>query len=130
MNELNVNVTPKNCFEVNTSENVNLTAKLAPKLTFHLSKQAQQILTHYAKDFNHQYQQTELIIAIYGKVTPSRKASVSRSIRTLKKAGLIGESKAYYSDRFSCWIAHRVRFYITEKGEQFVKENLREVEKP
>jgi Zn-dependent M16 (insulinase) family peptidase len=127
MNELNVNLTPKSCSEVNTSENVNLTRKLLPKLTFHLSKQARQILTHYAKDFNRQYQQTELITAIYGKVTPSKKASVSRTIRTLKKAGLIGESKAHYSNTFSCWIVHRIRFYITEKGEQFVKENLREV---
>jgi Fe2+ or Zn2+ uptake regulation protein len=125
MSELTVNSESKIVTEVNTSETVNSKPKFCSEVNIKLSKQARQILTYYAKDFNHQYQQTELIVAIYEKVTPSRKASVCRTIKTLKKAGLIGESKAHYSNQFSCWIVHRARFYITEKGEQFVKERLR-----
>ena len=107
--------------EVNTSENVNSEAESTPKLTFHLSQQLKGILRLYAKDSSRQYQQTEIIKALYGEVTPSRKSSVSRSIKTLIQNGLLKESKVHYSDRFSCWFPHRVRFFITEKGEQFVK---------
>lgn len=122
----NVNFKAQMKSEVNISESVNSETNLALKLTFHLSQQLKNILRFYAKDFNKQYQQTEIIKAIYGEVTLSRKASVNRSIKTLIQNGLIKESKVHYSDRFSCWLTHRVRFYITERGEQFVKEEAQQ----
>jgi hypothetical protein len=117
----NVNLKDQMSDGVNTSETVNLMSNSAPKLTFHLSRQVKEIFRFYAKtDFQKQYQQTEIIEALYGKVTASRKASVSRTVKRLVDLGLMGSAKSFPYAGYI--VAMRVRFFVTEKGEQFAKE--------
>jgi DNA-binding MarR family transcriptional regulator len=105
-----------------TEENVNLDTKKKPKLTFHRSQQMLGILRFLYNDNTHVFKQSEIIRALYGETAPSRKASFSRTVKTLIKLGLVESRKAYYSNQFNCWISQRVCFYITAKGEQFVRE--------
>ena len=108
------------------SLNVNSGANFGDEVNIKLSRQIRQILFFFFQDVNHIYHQVDIIKAVYGAVTPSRKASFSRSIKTLIKAGLVESSKAYYSDNLQAWIVRRVCYCLTEKGERFVK-GLREV---
>ena len=125
----NVNLEGQLGSDVNTSENVNLKDDLSPKLTIRVSKQARDILLYLYKDFEHVHKQVEIIKSVYGEVTPSRKASVSRSIKVLMEAGLVESRKAFYSEMFSYWLRSRIYFFLTEVGKRFVEENLLKGEK-
>ena len=125
----NVNSESQLGSDVNTSENVNLKDNSSPKLTIRVSKQTRDILLYLYKDFKHVHKQVEIIKSIYGEVTPSRKASVSRSIKVLTNAKLVESCKAFHSDMFACWLRMRVHFFLTEVGERFVEENLLKGEK-
>ena len=67
------------------------------------------------------HQQTEIIKGLYGEVTGSRKASMSRTIKTLMHCGFVASRKAYWSPQFNCWIRQRIHYYLTEKGERHVQ---------
>lgn len=95
-------------------------AESVPKLTFHISKQMKAIFQFYAKEnFEKQHQQSKIIKALYGEVTPSRKASISRTIKRLIDLGLMGSAKTFPYDGWN--IVMRIRFFVTEKGAQFAK---------
>lgn len=125
----NVNLKIQLVSDVNTSENVNLKDNLPPKLTIKVSKQIRDILLYLYKDFEHVHKQVEIIKSVYGEVTPSRKASMSRSVKVLMKAGLVESRKAFYSDMFSCWLRSRIYFFLTEVGKRLVEETLLKGEK-
>lgn len=109
-----------------TSGNVNFNCPRAPEVNVKLGQEMRKILLFLYKDREHVHHQVEIIKALHGKVTPSRKASVSRAIKTLKKAGLVDSRKAYYSEIFKAWIVQRVCFFITELGEEFVRARFLE----
>lgn len=127
MSELNVNSESHLTQEVNSLESVNSKPKNCFDVNVKLSQQMRQILLFLFKDVDHVYQQVDIIKAVYGNVTASKKASFSRAIKALIKAGLVGSRKAYYSEKFGCWFRQRICFFLTEKGGQFVKEKLIEV---
>jgi len=97
-------------------------ANLPPNLTVRISKQMKLVLKFLADNKEHCYHQTEIIKALYGGVTPSKQASMSRTIKTLKKAGLVNSRKAYYSPILNAWILQRIIFFITDEGLKFLKE--------
>jgi hypothetical protein len=117
----NVNFKSQMKHEVNTSGDVNLMVDSSTKLTLHISKQVRDIFRFYAEtDFKQQYQQTEIIKALYGEISPSRKASVNRTVKCLVDLGLMGSAKCFPYAGYR--VAMRVRFFVTEKGEQFAME--------
>ena len=115
--------------EVNTSESVKSAPNIGGEVNIRLSKQMRDILVFLYIYRGHVHQQVEIISNIYSEdtyLTLSRIASMSRSIKVLMKAKLVASRKAYYSTQFSCWFSQRVCFFITEAGERFVEENLKE----
>lgn len=109
-------------FEGNITHDVNISKQ------FHLSQQMRKILQFLYQYRGHVWQQVEIISNIYPDepyLTESRIASLSRSMKVLMKAQLVESRKAYYSDQFSCWFPQRVQYFLTEKGEHFVKERLK-----
>lgn len=75
------------------------------------------------------FTQAEIIASLHGEVTPSRKASMSRTIKILREKDLVSSRKAYYSEQFNSWIVQRIKFYITKKGEYLVKTLINTKEK-
>lgn len=124
----NVNSEVKFESQVNTCLTVNCKRHLTREVNTKLSRQMKQVLLFLYRKKEYVHKQVDIIKSIYGIATPSRKASISRTIKALMKAGLVNSRKAYYSDQFQCWIRQRVCFYITEKGEDFVREKILEAE--
>ena len=71
------------------------------------------------------YQQTEIIEDLYGDVTDSRKASMSRLITLLREADLVSARQAVYVEELDAWSKHRVRFGISDEGKEFLKRDKR-----
>ena len=94
---------------------------LHPNLTVRISKQAKLVLKFLIDNQEHCYHQTEIIKALYGEVTASRQASISRTIKNLKKLGLVNSRKCYYSPNFNAWIVQRITFFITNEGLKFLE---------
>jgi DNA-binding MarR family transcriptional regulator len=127
MTELSVNAEGNIANEVNTIQTVNSVSNIGSEVNIKISRQMRQILLFLYRDVNHVYHQVDIIAATCptdenGYLSLSRIASFSRTIKTLIKANLVESSKAYYSSQFQCWITRRVCYYLTAKGEQFVKE--------
>jgi len=62
------------------------------------------------------HKQVDIIESLYGEVTDSRKASVSRSISTLTDHGVTFRQTAYYSEQFDSYIRQRPHFGLTDEG--------------
>lgn len=123
----NVNLTANSTPKLTPTESVNLTCNIAREVNIRLSKQMRDILLFLYKYRGNVHQQVEIIANIYPEdtyLTLSRVASVSRSIKVLMKAKLVESRNAYYSTQFSCWFPQRVHFFISEAGERFVEKNL------
>lgn len=57
----------------------------------------------------------------FGVLSNGKPASMSRTVKTLKKLGLVNSRKRYYSPQFDAWIRQRIIFFITDKGLNFLK---------
>jgi len=97
-----------------------------------LGQQQKAILRHFHEHEERMFQQVEVIEALYGEVTDSRKASVSRSISQLRDHGLVFEqqrtlitpddhplvNEPYYR-------RHRPRYQLTDDGRAFLESDDR-----
>jgi len=101
---------PQSCTEVNVKR---------------LGEQQKKVLRYLYENREKLYQQTEIIEELYGDVTDSRKASMSRSITMLREADLVSARQAVYVEELDGWIKHRVRFGISEEGEEFLERDKR-----
>lgn len=122
-----VNSTPNIGNEVNTSENVNSTRNITDEVNIKkLSRQMRLILNFMFCRKNRTYQQVDIISVIYGGefLTLTAIASVSRTMKTLMRARLVESRKAHYSSQFNCMWPDRVRYFLTEKGEEFTQKIL------
>ena len=88
-------------------------------------EQQKKVLRYLYENREKLYQQTEIIEHLYGDVTDSRKASMSRSITLLCEADLVYARQAVYVDELDAWSKHRVRFGISEEGEEFLERDKR-----
>jgi hypothetical protein len=70
-------------------------------------------------------QQVAIIEALYDDVTDTRKASVSRSISTLREAGVMYEQNIIYYPALELWDKSRPRYGLTEDGERFLERDSR-----
>ena len=113
--------------EVNTSENVNSAGNIAREINIKkLSRQMRLILTFMFSRKDRTFQQVEIISNIYDGefLTLTAIASVSRTMKTLMRAGLVESRKSFYSSLFDCMLSQRVCYFLTEKGEKFAQKLL------
>jgi len=116
-----------------TQSNVNLDANVCTEINVkRLGRQQKDILRFLYENKETLFKQTEIITELYGEVTNSRKASVSRSVSKLREEGAVFRrqkvlitpddtpliSEPYYS-------RHRPRIGITEDGEAFIESDAR-----
>ena len=90
-----------------------------------LGEQQKMVLRYLYENREKLYQQTEIIEHLYGDVTDFRKASMSRSITLLREADLVSARQAVHVGEPDGWIKHRVRFGISEEGEEFLERDKR-----
>ena len=106
--------------------NVNPSGNVSSEVNIkRLGTQQKRILRFLYENDGKRFKQAELIREIYGEVTDSRKASVSRSVNRLMEHGVIDERKAVYSPRLEAVITHRVNYAITDAGIGFVEKDDR-----
>jgi|APHM01.1.fsa_nt_gi hypothetical protein len=70
-------------------------------------------------------QQVDIIEEVYGEVTDTRKASVSRSISKLREAGIMYEQNSLYYPKLEAWCRARPRYGITRAGVSFLEDDDR-----
>ena len=83
-----------------------------------LGEQQKMVLRYLYENREKLYQQTEIIEHLYGDVTDSRKASMTRSITLLREADPVSARQAVCVGELDRWIKHRVRCGISEEGEK------------
>ena len=113
--------------------NVNLDGNVCTEVNVkRLGRQQKRILRWLYEHRDGAHKQVEIIDSLYGDVTDTRQASVSRTVSNLEEKGLVTRRKKvlitpeddprvtdpYYS-------RHRVRFHITKIGETFVERDDR-----
>lgn len=113
--------------------NVNSGGKVSHEINVkRLGNQQKDILRYLYENKDKVWQQVTIIEELYGEVTDSRKASVSRSIGKLRDYGLVDSRKAYLLTpddhpliTETYWRKQRIHFFITEKGEKFLENDKR-----
>ena len=106
--------------------NVNPSGKVGHEVNIkRLGTQQKRILRFLYENDERRFQQAELIREIYGEVTDSRKASVSRSVNRLMEHGVVDERKAVYVPELEAVISHRVNYQLTDAGTEFVEKDDR-----
>lgn len=106
--------------------NVNSDANVPSEVNVkRLGEQQKEVLRYLYSRRGQMKKQVDVIRKLYGEVTDSRKASMSRSFSKLKEADLIFERKAHYSETFDAYVSHRVNYQLTDEGEQFLENDDR-----
>ena len=119
--------------ETDNDPNVNVKSNVSSEVNIkRLGQQQKDILRFLYDNKDKVWQQVEIIESLYGEITDSRKASVSRSVNTLIEHGLVferqrvlitPEDSPYITEPY--WSYHRPRYGITELGEEFLKNDSR-----
>lgn len=108
-----------------TGSNVNPTGKSSNEVNIKRLGQQQKELLRFLYRNEGVRQQVAIIEELYGEVTNSRKASVSRSISKLREHDLVHEQNVVYYPNMDEWFRSRPRYGITDTGERFVEHDSR-----